>query len=111
MQFNNISDYEKMLMDRVTEVQCGDKTFFIRVAGPLNFNIIEIMSNQEIEKAERAAMMLCACLCDDKGVGLFNADNETHVKIVKEFSNEEVTILMNTIWNFFDKKKESEEVK
>jgi hypothetical protein len=110
MEFNNVSDYEKLLLDRVTEVKVSDKTFYIRIAGPLNFDIMAAMANDEVDQEDRAAQMLCACLCDSSGVGLFNANNDNHVKMVKEFTFDEVTVLMNTIWGFFDKKKESEAV-
>lgn len=110
MQYNNVSDYEKLLLDRVTEVKCGDEVFYLRIAGPLNFDIMSAMSNEDIDQEERAAQMLCACLCDESGIGLFDANNERHVKIVKEFTFEEVTVLMDAIWVFFDKKKESEAV-
>jgi len=107
MEYNNISDYEKVIADKVTRVECGDQIFYVRLAGPLNFNVVEAMSNKDIPKEDRAIKALCACLCDSKGLGLFDANNELHLKIVKEFGFEEVSILTKTIWNFFDKKKES----
>jgi hypothetical protein len=110
MEFNSISDYEKLLLDRVTEVKVGDKTFYVSVAGPLNMDIISTMSNQEISKEDRAVKAICSCLCDSKGVNIFDASDERHIKIIKGFNSEEVTALVNAIWGFFDKKKESEAV-
>jgi hypothetical protein len=107
MQYNNISDYEKLLADGVTEVQCGDKTFYVKVAGPLNFDIMAAMTDKKISKEERGAKALTACLCDSNGFCLFNANDENHIKIIKEFSAEDVAKLMTVIWGFFDKKKES----
>ena len=107
MEYNNISDYEKVIADRVTKVECGDQTFYLRIAGPLNFNIVANMSNQDISKEERAVKTLCACLCDSAGIGLFDANNEAHLKMIREFGINEVTALMNVIWEFLYKKKES----
>ena len=111
MEYNNISDYEKVLLDRVTKVPVGDRTFFVRIAGPLNFNIMAAMSNKDISREERAIQVLCACLCDSEGIGLFDATNEKHLKLIKEFEYPEVTALMTVIWTYFDKKKVSSEVK
>jgi hypothetical protein len=105
MQFNNISDYEKMLMDNVTKVEVGEKVFYLRITGPLNFDIISNMSDESISKEDRAVRALCACLCDSGGVGLFDVNDDRHIKIVKEFQAEEVAALVNTIWGFFTKKK------
>ena len=106
MKFNNVSDYEKLIADKVTKVECGDKTFYVRVAGPLNFNLIETMGNKDLTQEDRGVKALCACLCDDKGVSLFDANNEAHLNIIRGFGHEEVTPLMNAIWVFFSKKKE-----
>jgi hypothetical protein len=107
MQYNNISDYEKLLADGVTKVPCGDKTFYVKVAGPLNFNIMEAMADKKISKEERGAKALTACICDSNGFCLFDANNEKHRQIVREFGPVVVGKLMNIIWGFFDKKKES----
>jgi hypothetical protein len=106
MEFNNVSDYEKLLLDRVTEVKVGDKTFYVSVAGPLNMDIIGTMSNKDMSQDDRAAKTICACLCDSTGVNIFDSDNERHIKMIKGFSVDEVTALINVIWGFFDKKKE-----
>ena len=107
MQYNDISDYEKLIADDVTEVICGDKTFYVKVAGPLNFDIMASMADKKISKEERGARTLTACICDSNGFCLFDANNDKHIKIVKEFGAVIVGKLMTEIWGFFDKKKES----
>ncbi len=63
MQYNNISDYEKLLADGVTEVQCGDNTFYVKVAGPLNFDIMAAMTDKKISKEdqEKRGKLLACC--------------------------------------------------
>ena len=106
MDFNSLDDYKKMLLNEVTVVTTSDKTFYLKLAGPLNFDIAQNMSDQGLSKEDRSVKLLCACICNNHGLPLFDPNNAEHLQIVRSFDADTVTVLLNQIWAFFDKKKE-----
>jgi hypothetical protein len=105
MDLASLSDYEKFQKEGVITVESGNNTAYLKIAGPLNFNIVEAMSNTDVEDTKRAVDCLMACLCDKDGLPLFEMHNQKHRALVQGLDIDLQMKILDTILNYFGLKK------
>lgn len=112
MDLASLSDFEKLQKDSVIKVQGGEDVAYIKIAGPLHFNIIQAMSNKDVTPEQRTIDCMIACLCDPDGFYLFEHGNKKHESFVKNLSYDLQKAITENITEFFGlKKKELKEQK
>lgn len=104
MNINSLDDIKSLIKDETTKVPVGKNTYFIRVAGPLNFNLVAIMGDTDIPRDERAIRAICACLCDEHGKTYLDYDDDESKDFVKILNANTQAALIDAINTFFKKK-------
>lgn len=102
---NRLSDFDKITASKVTKVNAGSNTYFLRVAGPMNFDILGAWRDEKLDQAEKCLKILSACICDESGKGIFNPDDKEHIDRIKNLPVDDQAILLTSILGFFDSKK------
>ena len=102
---NTLSDLDKVTANRVSEVKSSGTTYYIRIAGPLNFDIIGAWRDEKASQEEKCIKILAACICNKMGEGLFNPEDPKHIKKIKNLPVDDQAILLSTVLNFFHAKK------
>jgi hypothetical protein len=105
MDFASIENFDKVIKDEVTKVPVGEDSYYLRIAGPLSFDIIECMSDETKSQKERSINTLIACLCDKEGRRLFKHDNPEHFEKVEAIKFQAQVKLLQEILGFFGIKK------
>ncbi len=102
---NSLNDFDKITASKVTKINSGSSTYYVRVAGPMNYDIIGAWRDDSLDQSERCLKVLSACICDESGKGLFDPNNKEHLDKIKNLPVDDQAVLLTSILGFFESKK------
>jgi hypothetical protein len=102
---NSLSDFDKITASKVTKINSGNSVYYLRVAGPMNFDIIGAWRDDKLSQAEKCLKIIAACICDESGKGIFNPEDKESLEKIKNLPVDDQAILLTSILGFFDSKK------
>jgi len=105
----NKDDYKQSIKNEVRSVEVAGKNHFYRVPGYLDLDLFSIMKDEGIEQKHKMIKVLASVICDEDGSRVFNPDDASDLKIVRELPNDIQLGLMNGVMGaFFPKESKAQ---